>query len=102
MQKRRATTSKETGLDKRFMQRTAIPGYRGRRIVAPKGAGSSPVGHPLGGEYLRTGTKIPKYVHWRKPCALLTRSVMQNTGDQIYLGYLGESAALACFLFSYR
>jgi hypothetical protein len=46
MQKPLATTSKEVGLDKRFLQRTATPGNKSRRIVAPKVAGSSPVGHP--------------------------------------------------------
>ena len=38
--------SKEIGLDKPILQRTATPGNRHRRIVAPKVAGSSPVGHP--------------------------------------------------------
>src|SRR5215218_1417158 len=39
MQKRRATASKETSVDKPILQRTATCGNRGRRIVAPKGAG---------------------------------------------------------------
>ena len=48
MQQPRATTSKETGLDKRFLQRTATRGNRCRRIVAlEKVAGTSPVGHTL-------------------------------------------------------
>src|SRR5829696_9193349 len=46
MQKHLATTSKEIGLDKRFLQPAATLRNRCRRIVAPKGAGSSPVGHP--------------------------------------------------------
>src|SRR5215217_4020952 len=39
MQKRRATASKETSVDKPILQRTATCGNRGRRIVAPKVAG---------------------------------------------------------------
>src|SRR5919112_4208324 len=39
MQKRRATASKETSVDKPILQRTATRGNRGRRIVAPKVAG---------------------------------------------------------------
>ena len=46
MQKRRATTSKEIGLDMPILQHTATSRNRSRRIVAPKVAGSSPVGHP--------------------------------------------------------
>jgi hypothetical protein len=46
MQKQGATASKENGLDKPILQRTATPGNGCRRIVAPKVAGSSPVGHP--------------------------------------------------------
>ena len=46
MQKRRETTSKGIGLDKQFLQRTATTRNGCQRIVAPKGAGSSPVGHP--------------------------------------------------------
>ena len=41
-----ATASKENGLDKRLLQPTATSRNRCRRIVAPKVAGSSPVGHP--------------------------------------------------------
>src|SRR5215216_345886 len=52
MQKQWATVSKEIGLDKPIVQRSATLGNRCRRIVAPKGAGSSPVGHPL---HRRTG-----------------------------------------------
>ncbi len=47
MQKRWATTSKEIGLSKPILQRTATPRNRCRRIVAPKVAGSIPVGHPF-------------------------------------------------------
>src|SRR5215216_814651 len=36
MQKRRATISKDIGLDKQFLQHSATPRNRGRRIVAPK------------------------------------------------------------------
>ncbi len=39
--------SKEIGLSKPILQRTATRGNERRRIVAPKDAGSSPVGHPL-------------------------------------------------------
>ena len=46
MQKHRATASKEIGLSKPILQRMAMPRNRSRRIVAPEGAGSSPVGHP--------------------------------------------------------
>ena len=35
MQQRRATVSKEIGLDKRVLQRSATLGIRCRRIVAP-------------------------------------------------------------------
>ncbi len=38
--------SNRIGLDKPILQRTASRGNRCRRIVAPKVAGSSPVGHP--------------------------------------------------------
>src|SRR5215207_6796530 len=41
-----ATTSTEVGLSKPILQRTATPGNRFRRIVAPKVAGSSSVGYP--------------------------------------------------------
>src|SRR3712207_2598895 len=47
MQKRWATTSNEPGLYKRILQHSATPRNGSRRIVAPKVAGSSPVGHPL-------------------------------------------------------
>jgi hypothetical protein len=48
MWKRRATASKAMGLDTPILQPVATPGNRCRRIVAlEKGAGSSPVGHPL-------------------------------------------------------
>jgi hypothetical protein len=43
----RATTSEEMGLDKPILQPQATPRNRCRRIVAPKVAGSSPVGHPV-------------------------------------------------------
>ena len=46
MQKHRATASKEIGLSKPILQRMAMPRNRWRRIVAPKDAGSIPVGHP--------------------------------------------------------
>jgi hypothetical protein len=46
MQKHWATISKQSGLDKRFMQHRASCCNKVRRIVAPKVAGSSPVGHP--------------------------------------------------------
>src|SRR5215218_1864209 len=46
MQKRQATASKEIGLSKPFLQHLATPRNRCQRIVAPKVAGSSPVGHP--------------------------------------------------------
>ena len=36
----------EIGLSKPILQHTATPSNKCRRIVAPKGAGSSPVGHP--------------------------------------------------------
>src|SRR5215217_1197531 len=45
-QKQRATASKEIGLNKPILQPIATPRNRCRRIVAPKVAGSSPVGHP--------------------------------------------------------
>ena len=61
MQKHWATASKENGLDKRFLQRTATPGNRTWRIVAlEKVAGSSPVGHPI---ILRIG----KPATWKAP-----------------------------------
>src|SRR5215204_552389 len=41
-----ATASKQFAIDKPILQRTATRGDVCRRIVAPKGAGSSPVGHP--------------------------------------------------------
>jgi hypothetical protein len=46
MQKRRATISNDFGLDKPILQRWATPRNGCQRIVAPKVAGSSPVGHP--------------------------------------------------------
>src|SRR5215218_3457895 len=46
MQQWCATASKRIGLDKLILQHTATRGNRCRRIVAPEGAGSSPVGHP--------------------------------------------------------
>jgi hypothetical protein len=47
MQKRWATVSKEIGLSKPIMQRTAARGNTSRLIVAlEKVAGSIPVGHP--------------------------------------------------------
>jgi hypothetical protein len=46
MLKHLATTSKEIGLDKAIVQHSATPRNVCRRIVAPEGAGSSPVGHP--------------------------------------------------------
>ena len=46
MQKRGATASKGIPLDKAILQRTATPRNRCRWIVAPKAAGSNPVGHP--------------------------------------------------------
>jgi hypothetical protein len=46
-QKERATASKEIGLSKPILQRTATSRTKCRRIVAPKGAGSIPVGQPL-------------------------------------------------------
>ena len=45
-QRQQATASKEIGLDKPILQRVATCRNACRRIVAPKGAGSSPVGHP--------------------------------------------------------
>jgi hypothetical protein len=46
MQKRWATASKGNGLSKPILQRLATSRNKCRRIVAPEGAGSSPVGHP--------------------------------------------------------
>jgi len=46
MQKRRAIPSKEIGLSKPILQHLATSGNRCPRIVAPKVAGSIPVGHP--------------------------------------------------------
>src|SRR5215212_8558410 len=45
-QKQQATVSKEICLDKLILQHPATPRNGCRRIVAPEGAGSSPVGHP--------------------------------------------------------
>ena len=45
-QKQRATSGKRIRLDKRLLQPRATLGNTVNRIVAPKGAGSSPVGHP--------------------------------------------------------
>src|SRR5215203_4852240 len=42
MQQRRATASKQTGLDKPILQRSATRGNRCRRIVAPGDAGLNP------------------------------------------------------------
>src|SRR5919107_238126 len=42
-----ATVSKEVGLDTPLLRPTATRRNTCRRIVAPKGVGSSPVGHPL-------------------------------------------------------
>jgi hypothetical protein len=46
-QKHWATAGKENGLSKPILQRTATPRNMIPRIVAPEGAGSSPVGHPF-------------------------------------------------------
>ena len=46
MQKQRSTTSKEICLHKPILRPVATRGNVCRRIVAPKVAGSSPVGHP--------------------------------------------------------
>jgi hypothetical protein len=46
MQKQPTTTSKEIRLVKRFLQHPVTPRNGCRRIVTPKGEGSSRVGHP--------------------------------------------------------
>jgi hypothetical protein len=46
-QKQLATVSKEIGLDKQILPHPETPRNRCRRIVAPKVAGLSAVGHPM-------------------------------------------------------
>ena len=49
--------AKRIGLSKPVLQHRATPGNRYRRIVAPKVAGSSPVGHPRGFGLLKRNTR---------------------------------------------
>jgi hypothetical protein len=58
MQNPWATASNAIGLSKPILQRTATRGNTSRRIVAPKVAGSSPVGHPLETAYLSRKLRV--------------------------------------------
>lgn len=61
MQKQLATASKEMRLDKPILQRQATPRNTYRRIVPPKGVGSSPISCPNRFRIRKGATAVRSY-----------------------------------------
>ena len=91
MQKPRATGSKEIGLSMLVLQPSATRGNVCRRIVAPKGAGSSPVGHPPRKPVVRRITHdVRRILPYRERISGCLRAVLQRMAEAKSLRLLGR------------